>query len=122
MTWLITEMWSVLFLAFALGVAAGAWVIMSRRRNIADRAGSSKRTSAAEPAILLDAPDGPKDDLTQIIGIDPQTEKKLNDLGIFHLRQIAGWDEAASRWIEIRLNEPGRATRERWSEQASSMV
>jgi predicted flap endonuclease-1-like 5' DNA nuclease len=122
MTWLITEMWSLLFVAFALGVSAGAWVITSRRRNFADRTSSTKRTSAAAPAILLDAPDGPKDDLTQIIGIDQKTEKKLNDLGIFHLRQIAGWDEGASRWIEIRLNEPGRATRERWSEQASSMV
>lgn len=122
MTWLITEMWTVLFVAFALGVAAGAWLIVSHRRTDVDRTTTAKVTSASEPAILLHAPDGPKDDLTQIIGIDAQTERKLNDLGIYHLRQIAGWDEGASRWIEIRLNEPGRATRERWSEQAASIA
>jgi predicted flap endonuclease-1-like 5' DNA nuclease len=122
MTWLIAEMWSVLILAFALGVVAGAWVVVSRRQSVASRSRAPSLAGASEPAILLDAPDGLKDDLTQIIGIDALTEKKLNDLGVFHLRQIAGWDEGASRWIEIRLNEPGRAMRERWSEQAASIA
>jgi NADH-quinone oxidoreductase subunit E len=81
----------------------------------------SQAAPAEEPAILLDAPDGQKDDLTQIIGIDALTETELNALGVFHFRQIASWDESAARWIEIRLNQPGRVVRERWAEQAASI-
>lgn len=127
MLWLISEMWGLLLLAFIFGVAAGAWIAAARKRQISpadDRSIIEPRTpaSAVAPATLLLTPDGPPDDLTQIIGVDPATERRLNALGVFHLRQIAAWDEGAARWIEIRLNEPGRVARERWVEQASSLA
>lgn len=123
MIWLAFEIWMLLVLAFAAGTAVGVWAASAQGAK--SRAGQGEApgapVKAVEPAILFDAPDGPKDDLTQIIGIDQPTEKKLNDLGVFHLRQIAAWDDSAARWIEIRLNAPGRVVRERWAEQASSI-
>lgn len=127
MLWLIVQMWFLLLLAFLSGAAAGAWIGAARKPQSAATVGNAAVSglapaSAAAPAPLLAAPDGPPDDLTQIIGVDPATEKRLNALGVFHLRQIATWDDGAARWIEIRLNEPGRVGRERWSEQAGSLI
>lgn len=125
MIWLAAEIWTLLILAFGAGAAVGVWASSPRRAKLAveqrEAFENSAAAPAAEPAILLDGPDGQKDDLTQIIGIDPLTEKELNALGVFHLRQIASWDESAARWIEIRLNQPGRVVRERWTEQAASI-
>jgi len=125
MIWLAGEIFALLILAFSAGAVVGVWAYSARRKNSAagadDSLESGAAVPAAEPAILLDAPDGQKDDLTQIIGIDPPTEQELNAIGVFHLRQIASWDESAARWIEIRLNEPGRVARERWTEQAASI-
>lgn len=125
MVWLAAEIWALLILAFGAGAAVGVWAFSAARSKSGVARGEALGPSAApaaEPAILLDAPDGQKDDLTQIIGIDPATEEKLNALGVFHLRQIASWDEGAARWIEIRLNEPGRVVRERWADQAASIT
>ncbi len=125
MLWLISQMWLLLLVAFLAGAAAGVWVFSARGRRTAaaDKSGALDESAglASAPAMLLDRPDGQQDDLTQIIGIDRATEKRLNDLGVYHLRQIAAWDDGAARWVEIRLNEPGRISRERWSEQASSL-
>lgn len=127
MLWLVTQMWFFLLLAFLLGAAAGVWVWSGRRRKTAptlDKEGAldeARGSAPAAPATLLDKPDGQRDDLTQIIGIDGATERKLNALGVYHLRQIAAWDDGAARWVEFRLNEPGRVARERWTEQAASL-
>lgn len=123
MLWLITQMWLFLLLAFLLGAASGAWIASARRGRQAATSDATMRLNgrATTPAMLLDRPDGQRDDLTQIIGIDPATEKRLNALGVFHLRQIAGWDDGAARWVEMRLDEPGRVARERWTEQAGSL-
>lgn len=126
MVWLAAEIWALLILAFGAGAVVGVWAFYAGGpKSVSARGeslGGGGAAPAAEPAILLDTPDGQKDDLTQIIGIDPATEEKLNALGVFHLRQIASWDEGAARWIEIRLNEPGRVVRERWAEQAASIT
>lgn len=126
MVWLIAQMWLFLLIAFLLGAAGAAWVVAGRR-NRSMRSGDGldlpdAPAPASAPTLLFDAPDGQADDLTQIIGIDRPTEKRLNELGVYHLRQIASWDDGAARWIEIRLNEPGRVVRERWSEQASAIA
>ena len=127
MIWLAAEIWILLVAAFAIGVGVGVWAFSASRRQPAQRrqtvtAHESNGAQASEPAILFDRPDGEPDDLTQIIGIDLDTAQKLNEIGIYHLRQIAGWDEGAARWIELRLNDPGRVTRERWADQAASIA
>lgn len=124
MTWLIAQIWLLLLAAFAAGAAVGVWAAAARtgqRRAIAADFADAPPAPVREPGILLAAPDGQKDDLTQIIGIDPGTEDRLNSLGVFHLRQIAAWTAGEARWIEMRLNAPGRVVRERWMEQASAI-
>ncbi|HNS88246.1 MAG TPA: hypothetical protein PKH09_15190 [Parvularculaceae bacterium] len=127
MIWLAAQIWGLMIAAFALGVGVSAWAFSAQnrrpaKRRAAVRTAGATSVQASEPAILFDRPDGEPDDLTQIIGIDLETAGKLNEIGVFHLRQIAGWDESAARWIELRLNDPGRVSRERWAEQASAIA
>ncbi len=70
----------------------------------------------------LDAPEGEKDDLKRISGIGPKIEAMLNELGIFHLRQIAEWTPEQAAWIDRYIKFPGRVERERWVEQARELA
>lgn len=123
MAWLVGQIWILLLLAFAVGAFVGVWAATARKK--APEAGAAGASlgllHASEPGILLSEPDGREDDLTQIIGLDEDTEKRLNGLGVFHLRQIAAWSPSEARWVEMKLNEPGRVIRERWPEQAQSL-
>ncbi len=67
----------------------------------------------------LPAPRGGKaDNLKQIKGIGAKTESALNDLGIYHLDQVAAWSSAHIDWLEGRIAVKGRIRREQWVEQA----
>ena len=73
----------------------------------------------AVPPLFLDAPDGAADDLTVIRGIGPQLAALLNNIGVFHLRQIAGWTDANSAEVDTLLGAfKGRIDRDNWVEQA----
>lgn len=128
MIWLIGQMWVLLLSAFLIGLAVGWWIWGAgrRRREAAPGAQNGDANAADVPARapeLLDRPlHGPKDDLTQIIGLDAPTEARLNALGVFYLRQIAGWDGPCVRWIEEQLEAPGRIDREHWVEQARTAL
>lgn len=74
------------------------------------------------PAGLLSAPEGGADDLKLIKGVGPVLEVKLNELGVYHFRQIAGWSTAELQWIDDHLNFRGRALRDRWIEQAKALA
>lgn len=75
--------------------------------------------SAAQRPVELPAPRGGKpDDLKQIKGIGAKTESALNDLGVYHLDQIAAWTPANIDWLEGRIAVKGRIRREQWVEQA----
>ena len=98
----------------------------------------AKKAAAAKPAakaavpakaVAADAGTQPKglkapkkgkaDDLKTIEGVGPALEKLLNELGIFHFEQIAGWGEAEIAWIDGNLKGfKGRATRDKWVAQA----
>ncbi len=71
-----------------------------------------------KPAALLDGPDGQPDDLKAIRGIEPAIERALNDLGVFHFRQIAAWSPQELAWVDHHINLRGQALRETWVEQA----
>lgn len=66
----------------------------------------------------LNAPEGKPDDLTRIKGIGPKLSAKLNDLGIYHFRQIAHWGDEEATWIDDYLSFKGRVSRENWISQA----
>lgn len=65
---------------------------------------------APEEAITgLSAPRaGKPDDLTRIYGIDPDIERKLNALGIYHYDQLAAMRPGQRRWLFARLGHEGR--------------
>ena len=128
MLWLISQIWALLIAAFALGALTVWWLMRSAGRQ------SASAPAAASPEIydasgLAEAPalhaaetDGPRDDLTQIIGVDADTQKALNALGVFYFSQIAAWSARNARWIDGQFDDPGRVGRERWTEQAAGLV
>lgn len=65
---------------------------------------------------------GVKDDLKQIKGISPAIESSLNQIGIFHIDQVAAWDQKAIVWLDNHLGLKGRAGREKWVEQARGLA
>lgn len=58
----------------------------------------------------------------KIKGIDQAVELTLNDLGIFHLDQVAAWDQDAVLWLEAHFGFRGRIGREKWIEQARDLA
>jgi small subunit ribosomal protein S2 len=70
----------------------------------------------------LKKPDGEPDDLKEITGVGPVMEKKLNDFGIYHYRQIAGLKKAEIAEIDEALNFKGRIERDEWVKQAKALI
>jgi len=78
---------------------------------------------ATPPEGLLKAPDGVPDELQRINGVGPVLEAKLNDLGIFHFRQIAALSDEDIGWIAAQMNAfPNRILRDRWVAQAQEIL
>ncbi len=65
---------------------------------------------------------GIADDLTRISGIGPKINGLLNELGVFHFDQIAGWNSAEITGVDEILNFKGRIIREDWVGQAKALV
>ncbi len=70
-----------------------------------------------------DAPrEGGADDLQRLHGVGPKLEGSLNDMGIFHFDQIAGWSAREIAWVDRNLEGfKGRVTRDDWVGQAKSL-
>ena len=62
------------------------------------------------------------EDLTRVRGISPALQKRLQELGIYRLQQIAGWSPAHIREFSRRLAFKDRIERERWVEQARRLM
>jgi predicted flap endonuclease-1-like 5' DNA nuclease len=87
-------------------------------RELAPPAPAPVTQAQQRPPALLAPRGGKADDLRQIKGIGAKTESALNDLGIYHLDQIAAWTSAQIDWLEGRVAVKGRIRREQWVEQA----
>lgn len=74
------------------------------------------------PAGLAGARGGVADDLKRIKGIGKVNEGRLNELGVFHFDQIAGWSREEIRWVGTYLAFPGRIDREGWKQQAAVLA
>src|SRR5262249_30354234 len=68
---------------------------------------------------LLSGPRGVADDLKKLSGVSPTIEKKLNDLGIFHYWQIAGFSSTAAHNVGEEVGLPGRI--DGWIAQAKEL-
>ena len=55
-----------------------------------------------------------------IVGIGPGLSRKLNELGIFELKQLAEMGEDGMRGLDEEVN--GRALRDDWFGQARGLV
>jgi len=94
----------------------------------AKKAAPEKTAAAAAPSgptgtlKFLDAPDGEKDDLKEISGVGPVLEKALNDLGIYHFRQVAAFTPEDIAAVENETNFPGRIERDDWLGQAKTLA
>ncbi|MBB6465477.1 ABC-type branched-subunit amino acid transport system ATPase component/predicted flap endonuclease-1-like 5' DNA nuclease [Aminobacter lissarensis] len=83
----------------------------------------AKAPAAKTIANVLAAPrGGVADRLIQIKGIGPVNEKKLNDHGIFHFDQVAGWKKSDIEAAEAYLAFDGRIEREDWVGQAKALA
>ncbi|MGY6548735.1 MAG: NADH:ubiquinone oxidoreductase [Roseinatronobacter sp.] len=71
---------------------------------------------------MLSAPAGDADDLKQITGVGPVLEGKLNEMGVFHFWQIAGWSDSEVVWVDGFLNFKGRIERDDWIGQAKKLA
>lgn len=75
----------------------------------------------AQPELLKVAR-GTSDDLKKIKGVGPKLEGVLNELGVWHYWQIAGWSGAEISWVDARLKFKGRIERDGWIEQAKILA
>jgi predicted flap endonuclease-1-like 5' DNA nuclease len=73
--------------------------------------------------LLLSAPRSEgADALTTLKGIGPKIAQILNSLGIYHFDQLATLTPEQVAWLEDKIDFRGRITREKWVEQAQSIV
>jgi predicted flap endonuclease-1-like 5' DNA nuclease len=88
-----------------------------------EKAPTPEMSEPQKPAGL-DAPRGGNaDDLKKISGIGPGLEKSLNENGIYHYDQIAGWTASDVAYVdEHMLRFKGRATRDEWVKQAAKLA
>jgi len=78
---------------------------------------------AGSAPALLDAPrDGKPDDLKKIGGVGPKIAALLNEAGVFHFDQIAGWGPDEIAWMDTKLKFKGRIERENWIAQAKTLA
>lgn len=71
---------------------------------------------------LLDKPEGEPDDLGLIWGVGDKLSLMLNEMGVWHYRQIAAWTGAELAWVDARLGRfKGRAVRDDWIGQAKKL-
>jgi predicted flap endonuclease-1-like 5' DNA nuclease/cell division protein FtsB len=80
--------------------------------------------ASAEPLPpFLDAPRGQPDDLRMLKGVGDRFAAKLNEIGVFHYRQIAGWSPEDARIADQRLDTfRGRIERDQLVEQAKLLA
>ena len=91
---------------------------------------SAAATTARAPVAadgkpeMLDAPrDGGPDDLKQIKGVGPKLEGLLNEMGIYHFSQVAGWRKKEVEWADQNLvGFKGRVSRDEWVKQAKVLA
>lgn len=77
----------------------------------------------SKPELLSAARDGAGDDLTRIKGVGPKLAKMLNEMGIHHFDQIAGWSDDNLKWVDENLvSFKGRASRDNWIDQAKELM
>jgi small subunit ribosomal protein S2 len=79
-------------------------------------------TDGVPSGPLFVAPEGDPDDLKKITGVGPSLERKLRDLGVTKLEQIANLSDDDIEKVDTALNAKGRVQRDDWVGQAKTLV
>jgi len=147
MIYLLSANLSFLIVSLLIGIATGWWMWGRRRHRVvyvttgAEDAPLARTLERQQPAAappppapaaapppraggpFLAAPEGAKDDLTRIKGVGPKLSARLDELGVFHYRQIAGWTPAEVMEVDSHLGVfKGRIERDRWQAQAALLA
>ena len=76
-----------------------------------------------KPQMLTAARDGGADNLKEIKGVGPKMENMLNDMGVYHFDQVAGWSAQEVAWVDANLKGfKGRVSRDGWVDQAKILA
>jgi small subunit ribosomal protein S2 len=86
----------------------------------AEDAEGSDETDVSKP--LFEAPPGEPDDLKKITGIGPALERRLRDLGVTKIEQIANFTDEDIENVDTVLNFKGRIQRDDWLGQARALM
>lgn len=85
--------------------------------------GAEEPASPGKKPKMLKKAKGKADDLKKIKGVGPKLEALLNSMGVFHFRQIAGWDADEVAWVDENLEGfRGRVSRDDWVSQAKILA
>ena len=105
-----------------VAVTAAAGEAPAAKARTAPKPARKAAAKSAANGPFLKAPDGEPDDLKLISGIGPKLEKTLNDLGVYHFRQIAGWSRKDCDTVDGKLTFKGRIGRDDWVGQAKVLT
>ena len=95
-------------------------VPVSTKVKVKTKKAATTRTSELDK-LLLKKPDGKADDLKKISGVGPKLESVLNELGIFHFKQIAQLSGDQIEQLDDRLSFKGRIVRDDWIGQSKAL-
>jgi len=80
-------------------------------------------TAEKKPELLSAPRGGQADDLKRIRGVGPKLETVLNEVGIYHIAQIAAWTPEEVAWADGNLvGFKGRVSRDDWVSQARALA
>lgn len=83
----------------------------------------AKGAEAGTKPEMLKKAKGKADDLKKIRGVGPKLEKLLNEMGIYHYWQVAGWNAEEVAWVDENLEGfKGRVSRDDWVKQAKILA
>jgi predicted flap endonuclease-1-like 5' DNA nuclease len=105
-------------LLFSATYMIGCWLGGLMRDASTTNKSAAPEIRTLKPAAFAAPNGGVADDLRLIQGIGPNEEKKLNDNGIFHYAQVAGWNAENVAWASSLFGAPGRVEAEQWTPQA----
>lgn len=102
----------------------GSWTYKAPGQAASDAKPSGAADAANDKPATLSAPrDGKADNLKLIKGVGPKLEVALNDIGIYHFDQVAGWSAAEVAWADQNLvGFKGRVSRDDWVTQAQALA
>lgn len=87
-----------------------------------DKQEDTETLLSEKPELLTSPRNGEKDNLTEIKGIGPKVENKLNEAGIYHFDQIANWTQENIQWLEENTVFAHRAKKDLWIPQAKALL